>query len=55
MYITSRQSDHEALTIRGYGINKGQVARDANWQLAYQRAFEDFLTKSSAELRNAGL
>lgn len=50
-----RKSDAKTVVIRGYGINKGQVASDANWQLAYQRAFEDFLSKSSAELKAAGL
>ena len=32
-----------SLDIRGYGLNKGQVASDANWQLAYRRAFVNFL------------
>lgn len=50
-----RKSDAKTVVIRGYGINKGQVASDDNWQLAYQRAFEDFLSKSSAQLKAAGL
>lgn len=50
-----RSSDAKTVVIRGYGLNKGQVASDANWQLAYQRAFEDFLSKSGAELKAAGL
>lgn len=43
------------LVIRGYGMNKGQVASDSNWQLAYTRAFEDFLAKMGPELDKAGL
>jgi uncharacterized lipoprotein YajG len=50
-----RNSDAKTVVIRGYGINKGQVASDANWQLAYQRAFEDFLAKSAVQLKAAGL
>jgi hypothetical protein len=53
--IVKQNSDLKTVVIRGYGINKGQVASDANWKLAYQRAFEDFLSKSSAELKGAGL
>lgn len=33
----------KVLDVAGYGLNKGQVASDANWALAYQRAFDDFL------------
>lgn len=36
------QSRTEILRVVGYGRNVGQIASDANWQLAYQRAFEDF-------------
>ena len=50
-----RKADSKTVVIRGYGINKGQVASDENWQLAYQRAFEDFLAKSVSELKNTGL
>ena len=41
--------------IKGYGLNHGQMASDANWQLAYHRAFEDFLIQSDSELQKAGL
>lgn len=34
---------HRQVTVKGYGHNAIQVAREANWQLAYQRAFEDYL------------
>jgi hypothetical protein len=53
--VVKRNSDLKTVVIRGYGINKGQVASDANWKLAYQRALEDFLSKSAAELKGAGL
>jgi len=53
--VVKRNSDLKTVVIRGYGINKGQVASDANWKLAYQRAFEDFLSKSAAGLKGAGL
>jgi hypothetical protein len=53
--VVKRKSDLKTVVIHGYGINKGQVASDANWQLAYQRAFEDFLSKSATELKGAGL
>jgi len=44
-----------SFTVSGYGINKGQVASDANWELAYQRGFQDFLDNLEAALDNAGL
>ncbi len=42
------------LVVNGYGINKGQVASDANWQLAYTRAFEDYLKNLDTALAGAG-
>jgi hypothetical protein len=30
--------------VKGYGINHGQVAKDINWQEAFDPAFEDFMT-----------
>jgi len=48
-------SEDKTFVVRGYGINKGQVASDANWQLAYSRAFEDFLKNLDAELERQGL
>jgi uncharacterized lipoprotein YajG len=38
------------VTIKGYGLNRGQVARDANWQKVFDIAFADFLAKSQTEL-----
>jgi len=42
------------IIVQGYGRVQGQIASDANWQLAYQRAFQDFLTKLDSELTAAG-
>lgn len=54
--LTIKSSDQSTqAVIKGYGINRGQVASDANWQLAYRRAFEDFLLKIGPELSKAGL
>jgi hypothetical protein len=35
--------------VKGYGINHGQVAKDGNWQEAFDPAFEDFITNFGAE------
>jgi hypothetical protein len=43
-----------SLTVVGYGSNQGQVASDPNWQLAYTRAFDDFLKNFEKELAGAG-
>ncbi|MDH5428018.1 MAG: hypothetical protein OEZ57_12795 [Nitrospirota bacterium] len=40
--------------VQGYGRVQGQIASDANWQLAYQRAFQDFLSKLDSQLTTAG-
>lgn len=42
------------ITVQGWGRNQGQVASNANWQLAYQRAFQDFLSKLDSKLAEAG-
>ena len=52
--ITTPQGAKE-ITITSQSYNGGQMASDANWQLAYTRAFEDFLKKLDAELAAAGL
>lgn len=46
---------HRQATVKGYGRNSIQVARDANWQLAYQRAFEDYLKQFHDAADNNGL
>ena len=43
------------ITLTSQSYNGGQVASDANWRIAYERAFEDFLKKLDAELAEAGL
>lgn len=40
--------------VSGYGINKGQVASNANWELAYQRAFTNFLEELDKILDSGG-
>lgn len=42
------------LVVQGYGKNSGQVASDANWKEAYDRAYTDFLNKLGTELEKAG-
>ncbi len=44
----------KTIILQGYGRNQGQVASDANWQLAYHRAFEDFLSKLDSQLDQIG-
>jgi uncharacterized lipoprotein YajG len=36
-------TEEESFAVTGYGINKGQVASNANWELAFDRAFRNFL------------
>lgn len=45
----------EKFTVEGYGKNPGQVASDANWKLAYSRAFDDFLKNLDSALISRGL
>ncbi len=44
-----------SLDVSGYGVNKGQVASNANWQLAYERAFQDLLKNLDKILDSEGL
>lgn len=39
-------------TVSGHGKNGGQVASDANWKLAYSRAFDDFIKNLDAILQS---
>jgi hypothetical protein len=43
------------ITVTSQSYNGGQVASDANWRIAYERAFEDFLKKLDTELATVGL
>jgi len=42
------------IIVKGYGINKGQIASNANWQLAYERAFRDFISQLGSKMDDAG-
>lgn len=48
--VLQRADKPATVVIKGYGTNHGQFAKDANWQLAYERAFKDFLEKSGPAL-----
>lgn len=52
--VTTENGERE-LKVVGYGMNKGQIASDANWQLAYHRAFSDFLENLDNALDKAKL
>jgi uncharacterized lipoprotein YajG len=53
--VVESESGKKEFNVSGYGINKGQVASDDNWKLAYQRAFSDFLTNLDKTLDESGL
>jgi len=53
--VTITHPNGKIFTIQGHGENSGQVASNANWQLAYARAFDNFLQNSEVELQKAGL
>lgn len=52
--IVSPQGQRK-LTVTGYGRNSVQTGREANWQLVYQRAFEDYLKQFDEAAANNGL
>jgi uncharacterized lipoprotein YajG len=52
--IVRRGDQTQIITVSGHGLNKGQVASDANWALAYTRSFDDFLKNLDTELAKAG-
>ena len=41
-----------AMIVKGYGINHGQVAKDGNWQEAFDPAFEDFIANFGTQWGN---
>jgi len=43
------------LEVKSYGLNKGQIASNANWELAFSKAFEEYLTNFDRELSQKGL
>ena len=50
-----RSAGNAQFVVHGHGLNQGQIASDENWQLAYTRAFENFLSNLDQELTKAGL
>lgn len=52
--IVSPQGQRK-LTVTGYGRNSVQTGREANWQLVYQRAFEDYLKQFNEAAANNGI
>lgn len=42
------------LNVVGNGLNNGQIASDANWQLSLDRAYSDFLKNLNTALEQAG-
>ena len=45
----------QSISVAGKGLNNGQVASDANWQLSFKRAYADFLNNLGSALEQAGL
>lgn len=50
----SKGGRKRSFTIRGHGINGGQVASNRNWNQAYEEAFKDFLVNLDVELQRSG-
>src|SRR5882724_8551035 len=51
---TDASGVHTAI-VKGYGLNHGQFAKDANWQQAYEPAFEDFIANFGTQWGTLGL
>ncbi|WP_088916683.1 hypothetical protein [Granulosicoccus antarcticus] len=47
--------ENTVLAVDGNGLNRGQVASNANWALAYSRTFDDFLENLKTAMETAGL
>lgn len=43
------------IIVKGYGINHGQFAKDANWVQAFDPAFKDFVSNFAAQLQDLRL
>ncbi len=43
------------LTVKGHGLNHGQVVKDGNWLEAFEPAFEQFIANLSTEIDKASL
>ncbi len=50
-----QSSGNQKFSVKGYGLNKGQMASNANWELAFQRAFQDFLENLDKTMDSSGL
>lgn len=53
--VNNGSGSAHTLSVKGYGKNSGQVAKDANWQEAYKPAFEDFTSSLSQQVGQLGL
>ncbi len=53
--IDNGDAGKHVLSVKGYGLNHGQVAKNANWQEAYAPAFDDFESNLGAELQKLAL
>jgi hypothetical protein len=51
----SNSTGTHVTVVNGYGINHGQVAKDANWQDAYDPAFEDLLSNMVMQAPSLGI
>lgn len=51
----SNENGTKQAKVEGVGNNEGQVASNANWQLTYSRAFENFLSNMDSALEELGL
>lgn len=54
LVVTKDGATHE-LTVSGGGLDRAGVANDENWQLAYARAFEEYLENLEGQLASVGL
>jgi hypothetical protein len=49
----TRGAKHSTFVVKGYGKNHGQIAKDGNWQEAWDLAFTDFLKNLDEQLASA--
>jgi hypothetical protein len=50
----TRNGKETTVNVKGYALNHGQIAKDKNWQEAFDEAFENFLKDLDAKLASAG-
>ena len=51
----TRAGKSTTVVVKGYYLNHGQIAKDGNWQEAYDGAFKDFLKNFEMEMIKASL